>query len=294
MHVAVIGNPTAGAREDPIAPVERALREAGAEVSVRRASGGDIADAARRAAEECDIVAAMGGDGTLSSVASVLAGTSTPLLVLPAGTLNHFAKDLGVPLDAAEAALLVRDGVRRRVDVAEVNGHLFINNSSIGAYPLAVALREHLQDAHGIGKWKAMARAALRTFHRFPTVTVRVEGDGDEVRLRTPFVFVGNNPYGGEGVKPTERARLDTGRLGVITAEATTRREATRLALLAALGRLDDASAVWRGEPAEATVETTAASLLVALDGEVERLETPLRYRSRPGALLVFAPAGTT
>jgi diacylglycerol kinase family enzyme len=289
----VIGNRSAGAREDPIAPVERALREAGAGVSVRRASGGDIADAARRAAEECDIVAAMGGDGTVSCVASVLAGTSTPLLVLPAGTLNHFAKDLGVPLAAAEAALLVRDGVQRRVDVAEVNGHLFINNSSIGAYPLAVALREHLQDVHGIGKWKAMARAALRTFRRFPTVTVRVEGDGDEVRLRTPFVFVGNNPYGGEGVKPTERARLDAGRLGVITAEAATRREAMRLALLAALGRLDDASTVWRGEPAEATVETTAASLLVALDGEVERLETPLRYRSRPGALVVFAPAGT-
>jgi diacylglycerol kinase family enzyme len=270
--------------------VERALREAGAEVSVRRASGGDIGAEARRAAGECDVVAAMGGDGTVSCVAAALAGTSTPLLVLPAGTLNHFAKDLGVPLAAAEAALLVRDGVQRRVDVAEVNGHVFINNSSIGAYPLAVVLRERLQEETGNGKWTAMARAALRTFRQFPTLNVRIEGEGEGVRLETPFVFVGNNRYGGDGVKPSERARLDGGELGVLTAQATTRRAALRVALLAALGRLE-AGAVWRGEPSEATVETAAATLLVSLDGEVQWLETPLRYRSRPGELLVFAPA---
>jgi diacylglycerol kinase family enzyme len=104
-------------------------------------------------------------------------------------------------------------------------------------------------------------------------------------------VFVGNNAYGGDGVAASQRARLDGGRLGVITAQTTTRREAMRIALLAALGRLDDAPGIWRGEPAEATVETTVASLLVSLDGEVVRLETPLRYRCRPGALVVIAPA---
>ena len=84
------------------------------------------------------------------------------MLVLPAGTLNHFARDLGVPLGPTEAALLVRDGARRQVDVAEVNGRVFVNNSSIGAYPIAVALRERLQDAGGRGKWSAMTRASLR------------------------------------------------------------------------------------------------------------------------------------
>jgi diacylglycerol kinase family enzyme len=273
--------------------VERALRETGADVSVRRASGAGMREEARLAAGECDIVAALGGDGTVNCVAAALAGTSTPMLVLPAGTLNHFAKDLGVPLDAAEAALLVRDGVQRRVDVAEVNGRVFVNNSSIGAYPLAVLLRERLQEEAGNGKWTAMARAALRTFRHFPTLSVRIEGEGEEVRLETPFVFVGNNPYGGDGVGPSERARLDSGKLGVLTAQTTTRSAALRVALFAALGRLGEDDAVWRGEPAEATVEITAATLLVSLDGEVQRLETPLRYRSRPGELLVFAPETT-
>jgi diacylglycerol kinase family enzyme len=271
--------------------VRRALEGAGAQVIEEDSAGGDLGGDARRAAEGCDIVAAMGGDGTVNAVASVLAGTSTPLLVLPAGTLNHFARDLGVPLDPAEAALLVCDGVQRKVDVAEVNGRVFVNNSSIGAYPLAVALRERLQDAGAGGKWSAMTRAALRTFRRFPTLRVRIEGDDGELGIETPFVFVGNNVYGGEGVRPSERAHLDRGRLGVITAEATTRRAALRTALLVALGRLDDAPAIWRGAPAQVTVETGAASLLVSLDGEVARLEAPLHYRSRPGALVVIAPA---
>ena len=224
-------------------------------------------------------------------MAAALAGTSTAMLVLPAGTLNHFARDLGVPLGPTEAALLVRDGARRQVDVAEVNGRVFVNNSSIGAYPIAVALRERLQDAGGRGKWSAMTRASLRTFRRFPTMRVRIDGDDGIGDLETPFVFVGNNAYGGGGVAASQRARLDGGRLGVVTAKATTRREALRVAVLAAFGRLDDASATWRGEPAEVTVDTRSRSVLVSLDGEIVRLETPLRYRSRPGALVVIAPA---
>ena len=213
------------------------------------------------------------------------------MLVVPAGTLNHFARDLGIPLDPAEAARLVRDGAPRHVDVAEVNGRVFVNNSSIGVYPLAVVLRERLQDEIPGGKWPAMAHAALRTFRRFPTLQVRIDGDDGEIALETPFVFVGNNPYGGESVRPGQRERLDGGRLGVLTVRATTRSAAVRVALAAAVGRLDSSRAVWRGEPAEATIDAAAASLLVSLDGEVVRLDTPLSYRSRPGALTVFAAA---
>jgi len=289
MRVAVIGNPGAGGGgdDDPIAPVEIALREAGAEVSVRRAEGGELGDEARRAAQECDVVAALGGDGTVNAVASALAGTSTPLLVLPAGTLNHFAKDLGLPLDPAEAALLVRDGTRRTVDVAEVNGRVFVNNSSIGVYPLAVDQRERLQAEGAGGKWTAMARATVDTFRRFPTLHVRIAADDGEVVLETPFVFVGNNVYGGDGAGAGERARLDAGVLGVLTAEATTRRQALRAVVLAALRRLDGIRSL---ETSELTVETAAASQLVSLDGEVVSLQTPLEYRSRPGALVVIVP----
>jgi diacylglycerol kinase family enzyme len=274
-----------------MAEVEMALREAGAEVTVLRAAGGELTAQARRAAREYDIVAAMGGDGTVNAVASALAGGSTPLLVLPAGTLNHFARDLGVPLDPVKAALLVRDGTQRKVDVAEVNGRVFVNTSSIGAYPLAVALRERLRGAGARSKWMAMTRAAARTFRSFPTLHVRLAGDDGEIELDTPFVFVGNNAYAAEGLGASRRTRLDGGRLCLITAEVTTHADALRLAMLAALGRLHASPSVWRGEPAALTVETGHASLLVALDGEVVRLQTPLQYRSRPGALVVIAPS---
>jgi diacylglycerol kinase family enzyme len=280
MRVAVVANRKAGGggAGDVVADVERALREAGCDVVAHTA--GDLGEQA-----------AVGGDGTVNAVASALAGGPIPLLVVPAGTLNHFARDLGVPLDPAEAALLVHSGAQRHVDVAEVNGRVFVNNSSIGAYPLAVVLRERLQDEGAGGKWPAMARAALRTFRRFPTLHVRIAGDDGETALETPFVFVGNNPYGGESVRPGQRERLDSGRLGVLTAEATTRRAAVRVALAAAAGRLGSASGVWRGEPAEATIEAGLAALVVSLDGEVVRLDTPLVYCSRPGALVVFGPA---
>ena len=197
MRVAVVGNRAAGGGDgdDVIGTVERALREAGCDVAVY--AGDDLAEDARSAAADADAVAAVGGDGTVNAVAAALAGRSVPLLVVPAGTLNHFARDLGLPLDPVEAALLVRDGEPRAVDVAEVNGRVFVNNSSIGAYPLAVVLRERLQDEGPGGKWTAMARAALRTFRRFPTLRVRVAADDGEIDLETPFVFVGNNPLRG-------------------------------------------------------------------------------------------------
>ena len=210
-----------------------------------RTGGDDLREAAAKAAEEFDVVAAMGGDGTVNAVAGALAGTPTPLLVLPAG--YHFARDLGLPLDPAEAALLVRDGARREVDVGEVNGHVFVNNSSIGAYPLTVALRERLQDERGGGKWTAMSRAALRTFRRSRRCACASCDDGE---VSTPFVFVGNNVYAERGARGAgERERLDAGCLGVLTVRPRRWREGLRVRSLGALGRLDDAGTVWRGEP---------------------------------------------
>jgi diacylglycerol kinase family enzyme len=291
MRVALVANPRAGRGPPPVAAVTEALSQAGAEVTLFGGPGADFTAEARRAAQECDVVAAMGGDGTVNSVASALAGGSTPMLVLPAGTLNHFARDLGVPRDLVEAALLVRDGRRRNVDVGEVNGRVFVNTSSIGAYPFAVALREQLRLLGVRGKWRAMARASLVTFRLFPTLHVRLAGDIGELEVETPLVFVGNDVYAGEGLGALRRARLDDGRLCLITAEVTSPPEVLRLALLAALGRLHTSPAVWRGEPTEITVGAARRSLLVSLDGEVVRLRPPLRYRSRPGALAVFAPA---
>ena len=147
--VEVIINAGAGGSEDGEAAraVEAAFAACGAvaHVSVAR-DGGEVTELARRALTNgARAVVAGGGDGTVGSVAGALAGTDRPLGVLPLGTLNHFAKDLRIPLGLEEAARNVCEGREARVDVGEVNGQVFVNNSSLGLYPRIVRRRERLQ-----------------------------------------------------------------------------------------------------------------------------------------------------
>ncbi|HVG33349.1 MAG TPA: diacylglycerol kinase family protein, partial [Pyrinomonadaceae bacterium] len=117
-------------------------------------SGNEIVELARRAArDDCHTVIAGGGDGTINAVASAVVGTDKRLGVLPLGTLNHFAKDLKIPLDLEGAVSNIFDAHVARVDVGEVNGRIFLNNSSLGLYPSIVRQREKQQERLGRGKW---------------------------------------------------------------------------------------------------------------------------------------------
>ncbi|HVV85968.1 MAG TPA: diacylglycerol kinase family protein, partial [Kofleriaceae bacterium] len=144
MKVAVIMNHAAGSAgvahaRDRAAAIRTAFTDAGVEVELHPGDGPRLADLARAAAASgVDAVVAAGGDGTVSAVASALAGGDVPLAVLPLGTLNHFAGDLGMPRELAAAARAIAAGTIDRVDVGEVNGRVFVNNSSIGLYPLVV------------------------------------------------------------------------------------------------------------------------------------------------------------
>src|SRR5512141_2280718 len=139
------------------------FRAHGVQAEITLADNGDeIARAVRDAiAAGVQTVVAGGGDGTINEVASLLVGTKLTLGVLPLGTLNHFAKDLGVPLDLEGAVRTVVQGRVAEVDVGEVNGRVFVNNSGLGIYPQIVAEREAEQERRGTGKWAAFARAAL-------------------------------------------------------------------------------------------------------------------------------------
>jgi diacylglycerol kinase family enzyme len=160
------------------------------------AQGQDLAVEVRRAIEaKPDAIVAAGGDGTVSAVASALAGSDIPLGVLPTGTLNHFAKDLGIPLRLEDAARVIGAGSARHIDIATVNGRTFINNSSIGIYPHIVQKRDEIRERLGRGKWSAMLRAFLTVFTRYPTVHVRINSPTIAFERNTPFVFVGNNHY---------------------------------------------------------------------------------------------------
>jgi diacylglycerol kinase family enzyme len=292
MRVIVLTNPSAGAKADHAGELRAALERAGVDqVEVREVPGEQIAAAAKEAAAGgADAVVAAGGDGTVSACAAALAGTGVALGILPTGTLNHFAKDLGLPLALDEAAAVVAAGNRTAVDVASVNGRVFVNNSSIGIYPRIVGHRDRQRQRLGRGKWIAMLLACVSVFRRYPTVRVRI-GIGEQTVLNeTPFVFVGNNRYELTLQNLGKRPALDRGELCLYFANRTGRFGFFLLALRAVLGRLEQARDFQTVMRREVWIETPKRELPVALDGEVVRLPPPLHYEVRPQALTVLAP----
>jgi diacylglycerol kinase family enzyme len=239
-----------------------------------------------------------GGDGTINAVASVIAGSNIPLGVLPLGTLNHFAKDLGVPLELDAAIDCIVHGEHTAVDIGEVNDRVFINNSSLGIYPYIVRDREMQQRRFGRGKWLAFARAMLAALRHYSLLHVCMKldsnDDKDMLDRRTPFVFIGNNEYLTEGFGIGTRSRLDAGQLSIYVAQRTGRLGLFRLALRALFGRLRQAKDFHALSTTELTVITRRSRLRVATDGEVTVMETPLHYRIRPGALRVIVPGKNT
>lgn len=274
-----------------VARIGAAFRASGVDAEVREVDAGRLAEAVREAASSgAEAVVVGGGDGTLSAAAAALAGGPIPLGVLPLGTLNHFAKDLRIPLQLDAAVRTILEGNVREVDLGEVNGRTFINNSSIGLYPRIVADREARRARGRRGKWPAMMRATLGAFRRFPLWRVHLR-IGDEVLLRiTPLVFVGNNRYEESFLALAGRSCLTAGELHLYVARTTNRRGLVRLALRALAGRLDQARDFEARCIPEVELESARRTLRVAVDGEVVRMEPPLRYRIRRRALRVLAP----
>lgn len=289
----VIVNASAGAGAAGLERVRAACVAAGLQPEiVSPAAGEKIGALARRVVAESDgAVIAAGGDGTISAVASQLAGSGKTLGILPAGTLNHFAKDLRIPLDLENAARVIAAGRTVEVDLAEVNGAIFVNNSSLGIYPRIVSKRAAQQERLARGKWPAFIWATMEALRRFPFLTLRITLEQEQLTRRTAFLFVGNNEYQIHGFRLGARAALDRGQLGLYLTHRTGRFGLFRLALRALFHRLEQAKDFEAFRVTEVTIESRRERLLVARDGEVEWMRTPLHYRTRPGALKVFAPA---
>jgi diacylglycerol kinase family enzyme len=236
------------------------------------------------------MVVAGGGDGTINAVASVVAGSGVQFGVLPLGTLNHFAKDLGIPLTLDEAIANLAQGRPASVDVGEVNGRIFLNNSSLGLYPDIVRDREKQQRRLGRGKWLAFCWAALTALRRYPFLSLRLHINGSEHARRTPFIFIGNNEYLMQGFNIGERERLDRGTLSLYVAQRPGRLGLVRLAFHALLGRLAQLKDFDVVLVPELEIETRHKRLRVSTDGEVTIMAPPLRYRIRKAALTVLVP----
>ena len=295
MSVVVLINRGGGAvAADPkiVDKVADALGSAGVDADIELVQGGDYEVRCRAISERgdpCLIVG--GGDGTISAAASALAGTETLLGILPLGTLNHFARDLGIPDDVAEAAQLIATGSERRVDVAEMNGRIFINNSAIGLYPLMVVDRDLQRKRLGRSKRLAMIVASLRTLARFGhhrlTLTINDERTG---RIDTPLLFVGNNDYRLDLGAPGRRESLDDGELCVLVMRKNTRRGLIAASIRALINRSRSDDMVRIEGVDRLRVASRRSHLAVSLDGEIVRDAPPLDYSIRKRALRVVAP----
>ena len=250
---------------------------------IKSAAEHAVAEARRR---DLDAVIVGGGDGTVRTVASILTRTGIPLGILPLGTLNHFAKALGIPQEMGGALDVIAGAACRIVDVAEVNGEIFINNSSIGIYPHFVLDRDRRVEKSGMSKRLAMIIAVFRLLSRWPVRRLWLAAAGQREQYRTPFLFVGNNAY--DLATLGSRATLDAGELWVAIANGETRLAFVGNVVRSLFGAVTESDLrVVKTRSAE--VSSRSNRLLVALDGEVQVMRAPLRYRSIAGALRVLA-----
>jgi diacylglycerol kinase family enzyme len=294
MRPAFIINSSSGARgKEPLVTIlEEILGRHGLDGTISIASDGaeTIALAKLAVNEKRNPIVAGGGDGTVNAVASQLINTDRVLGLLPLGTLNHFAKDVGVPLELEAAVLTIFHGRVIQVDVGQVNDRIFVNNSSLGLYPQVVHKRDAQRRKLGRGKWPAFILAALSVLRRYPFLDVRLHVGERELIRRSPFVFIGNNHYEMESLNIGARRRLDAGELGIYLANRTGRMGLFVLVwkgLFGGLGTRQDFEVI---STKEASIQTRRRKLHVATDGEVTMMKTPLHYRVLPRSLRVLAP----
>ncbi len=287
MRLVVVMNSAAGGATAEQRAVERALQ-----TKVLTATGTELPVLLRHVAEDdgCEVIVVCGGDGTVSLVAAECVRTGKVLGIIPTGTLNHFAQDVGIPAQMKDAARVIVAGRTSLVDVGEVNGRIFINNVSLGVYPAALRERDRRQQRFGWGKWGAMAAASVAVLRQLPRHRVRLVIDECPLDRKTPFVFVGNNLYELGFGEMGQRGALNAGKLSVFVTHHRSRIGLLALAARALVGRLDEASEFDSFQARQLTLQCRRAELEAGLDGELVRLRSPLRFRIRPGALSVLTP----
>jgi len=267
------------------------FEENGVEANIHLAqNGGEIVELAKKLSNgEAEIIVAGGGDGTISAVAEEVLKANKILGVLPLGTLNNFSKDLQIPQEIAEAVRIIAERRVKAIDVGEVNGRIFVNNSSIGLYPHIVKRREK-QQRLGYGKWRSAFWAALKMLKLSPFFAVRLETEKGTRIVKTPFVFVGNNEYEMDFFNIGRRAKMDDGKLSVYFLHRSGRKGLFLLVLRTIFGRLRQTKDFEEINTEAITIETRKKRVLVAFDGEVANLETPLRYKTHKQVLRVIVP----
>jgi diacylglycerol kinase family enzyme len=268
------------------------LRRMGIDADVRTVDGREIGEAVRAAvaSPEIDMIVAGGGDGTLNAVASELIDTDKVFAALPLGTLNHLAKELGVPPELDAAVDTIGRGVVREMNVGEVNGRPFLLFSAIGLYADVIKHRDAQRRALGRRKWPAMVVAAMRMLARFPLMWVRMTAGGESWWRLTPAVYVSISEYQKELFSVKHVACRERQGLDVFVAARTSRLGTVWLLMKAMLGLVQPLKDYEAMCVQELQIDLRRRHVRIGIDGEVVSMETPLRYRLRRGVLRVMVP----
>ena len=272
--------------------LERVFRESGRSFRISVAEGEAISRlAAERAATDCAVLVAGGGDGTVCAVGQAALKQGRLLGVLPLGTFNYFARNLRIPLQIEEAARVIVGGQPVRASVFELDGRLVLNNASIGMHPAVLLKRRKLYRRWGRSQLNAYLSVLLSAFQTPPRLRLRLLTEQREAVRETPLLMICSNAFQMEtfGLAGTEC--LESGKFALYVARMAGRATIFRLGLRVLVRRLRrgiDYEAICASE---VTIETLRRRhVRVAIDGELERLWSPMRLRILPEELLVLAP----
>lgn len=244
----------------------------------------DPTEVLRDAATRAEVLGIAGGDGTVSTAAAIAAESGLPLAVFPAGTFNHFAKDIGCDT-VARTVEAIRSGQIRCVDLVCINeNRMIVNTASIGAYPFFVQIREKYE--HRVGKPLAGIYAMLRTLRHDSPVMIRY----DNKTVQTSLFFVGNSVYLPAGFAPSRRTRMDDGLIDVRLLETGKRLARTRILIALVLGRLPRSPLYHELQVPEFSFESVNGPIPIAHDGEVGEEYDKVSFTARYRALQVFQP----
>ncbi|MCY1644123.1 diacylglycerol/lipid kinase family protein [Methylorubrum sp. SL192] len=295
MRIVLVANAASGAFAEGLTPdaIRARLRTAGLDLLPESDDSLPLPERLRAALriEGVTAVAVAGGDGTLNCAAGMLAGSGVALGILPLGTMNLLAKDLGIPLDLDGAIAVLAAGQTRAVDVGRVNGHVFLINSVLGMPARMVRHREAFRGRRlGIPALLRLSAAVLRHLGPYPRLSAVLSAGGRRTRLRVRLLAVVNNDYAEGPGKILERSQVDGGELTLYIARRLSPWRLARLALGFGLGRWRDEPGLERRAAARFVVSARRRALRVMNDGEVRLIAPPLRYRLMPRALTVIVP----
>jgi diacylglycerol kinase family enzyme len=271
--------------------IETAFKAQGWQVEFVPAGRHDLRSRTREAVDRAPgTIVVAGGDGTINMVASACVEAERPLGLIPAGTFNYVARNLGVPTEVSEAVSVIVNGGVRPVDVGEINGRIFLNNAGIGLYARMLERRE--QDKRRFGRSRTVAfLSGMRSLLRpHPLYSVELVADGQTTRHRTTTLFFGCNALQLQDFNVAAAECLRQRKLAVLSLRLRSQWEVVVAACAALMGRLDEAHTTDTLCASRVRVQTRRRMLKVAIDGEIVLLRSPLDVTLHPGALHVFAP----